>query len=74
MKIDLKWGLPFVGPFILGFMGRLFSWAVGVEWVPSPDFVGFCLLFGIVGGFAIALMMDLVEVRWNVRIGRKRDY
>lgn len=73
MKIDLKWGLPFVMPFVLLMMVRLVWVAAGAEW-SDPEGAAFCtIVSGFVVGVCAAGFMHDEGVHWTVRIGPRKD-
>ena len=70
MTIDLKWGLPFVMPFVLYLWLRALWWFAGAEW--DADFAAFfCTLLGAIVGVAIVGILTLDDKKWLVRIGGK---
>ena len=70
MTIDLKWGLPFVFPFLIMALVRGLSWAAGLEWTQDDGYEAFgvSLSFGgFVGVFAV-VWMHLSNTKWLVRL------
>lgn len=71
MTIDLKWGLPFVLPFVLLLMARGLFWVAGVRWdlVHAGHAAVFCGCFGVLFGAILMEKMHREGAKWNITIG-----
>ena len=71
MTIDLKWALPFVLPFCIGFTVRLLAFALGAE--ISAEGAGILVFMSALMGFLVGVgaiaVLAIEEVKWEVRIG-----
>jgi hypothetical protein len=71
MTIDLKYLLPFFAPYLIATSIRLFWSFCGVE--PDPDaIVGVSFIFGSGFGAMGLVYMYISEIKWSVRLGRKK--
>ncbi len=73
MTIDLKWGLPFVLPFVILLLVRALFIVAGAEWSDPLAAAMLSTLIGVLVGFMIFDTMRDDGVEWNVTIGGKRN-
>jgi hypothetical protein len=73
MTIDLKYGLPFVMPFLFVGLYRATLWvAGGVLEAETSEVIAFMgVFFGPMLGVGIIMAMEEGGVKWLMRIGRK---
>jgi hypothetical protein len=73
MTIDLKWFLPFAGPFVVLGFGRFFWLVAGANWGDPTAAAALCLVMGILGGGALTTALAIEDICWRVRVGGRSD-
>lgn len=72
MQIDLKWGLPFVLPFVSVMLFRAVGWVAGTVWTPEAAGISAvaAILCGVPIGLIAAMVMNTDGIKWLVRVGK----
>lgn len=71
MKIDLKWAIPFVAPFVLFTWFSLLFVFAGLGWPEGQNAVktmATSIMLGSISGTIAAVWMQYENIRWEVRL------